>query len=199
MISTILCVFADFHRAWKYMYQTSAQDRPCASVAYNRLSPFFLIQLPWTACHATMLLPSTNVMKHLVLPMRLVKLSTEPRGSVENHYANIILVMYTPLLYIVCKTRAYRLYIFFSFLYPDTFKKCGGLCYTLRQKIAFECPSVRLSVRLSVSTSFSISTGHIFLPIFLKLGIRVDIEKECLGIADEQISTNMNRVALDLR
>ena len=28
------------------------------------------------------------------------------------------------------------------------------------------------------------------LPIFFKLGIRVDIGKECLGIADELISTN---------
>ena len=49
-------------------------------------------------------------------------------------------------------------------------------------------PSVRLSVHpsvcLSVSASFQLSARCIFKPIFFKLGIRVDIGKECLGIAD---------------
>ena len=38
-------------------------------------------------------------------------------------------------------------------LYPATLNKCGGSCYTLRQKIAFECPSVCLSIRPSVRPS----------------------------------------------
>ena len=47
------------------------------------------------------------------------------------------------------------------------------------------CPSV-LSVRPYVRPSalhFN-SARFIFQPIFFKLGIRVDIVKECLGIAD---------------
>ena len=47
---------------------------------------------------------------------------------------------------------------------------------------------------------FSLSIFGISLPIFFKLCMRVDIGKECLGIADGYISTNMYRVmALDLR
>ena len=49
------------------------------------------------------------------------------------------------------------------------------------KKFVFECLSVRPS---GVRSSFQLSAGCIFKPIFLKLGIRVDIGKECPGIAD---------------
>ena len=44
--------------------------------------------------------------------------------------------------------------------------------------------SVRLYVPPSVSISFSFSAGSIFKPIFFKIAMRVDIGKECPGIAD---------------
>ena len=37
--------------------------------------------------------------------------------------------------------------------YTSPLKKCGVLCYTLKKKFAFECPSVRLSVYPSVRLS----------------------------------------------
>ena len=58
------------------------------------------------------------------------------------------------------------------------------------QKIAFECPSVSQSLRLSVRTYIRPSAHlfhsavSIFYPVFFKLAVRVDIEKECPGIAD---------------
>ena len=52
---------------------------------------------------------------------------------------------------------------------------------------------LRLSVRLSVRQRFVFTLCWVhFLTNFFKLGIRVDIRKECLGIADgkfQQIST----------
>ena len=80
----------------------------------------------------------------------------------------------------------------YAFLYPATLKSAGYYVIPSIQKIAFECPSVRLSVcpsvcpsvRPSVSASFSLSAGSIFEPIFFKLGMRVDIGKECSGIAN---------------
>ena len=62
------------------------------------------------------------------------------------------------------------------FLYPATLKSAGYYVIPSAQKFAFECPSV--------SASFQLSVRRIFQPIFFKLGIRVDIGKECLGIAD---------------
>ena len=50
--------------------------------------------------------------------------------------------------------------------------------------------SVRTYVRPSIRASIQLSARCIFQPIFFKLGIRVDIGKECLGIADGSISTN---------
>ena len=63
------------------------------------------------------------------------------------------------------------------FLYPATLERAG--CYVIPsvQKFANECLFIRPSVHPSVTVSFQ--------PIFLKLGIRVDIGKECLEIADE--------------
>ena len=70
---------------------------------------------------------------------------------------------------------------------PRHFKKCRVLCYTLHSKICVRVsgsPSVCPSVHPSVSASFQLSARCIFQPIFFKLGIRVDIGKECLWIAD---------------
>ena len=69
---------------------------------------------------------------------------------------------------------------------------CIALLYPVTSSIRPSvCPSVCLSVRpsvhqRSVSTPFpfQLSARCIFQPIFFKLGIRVDIGKECLGIAD---------------
>ena len=66
-----------------------------------------------------------------------------------------------------------------TFLYPATLKSGGYYVIPSIHKNAFECPSVRPSV----STSFSLCWEH-FLPIFFKLAMRVDIGKECPGIAD---------------
>ena len=44
--------------------------------------------------------------------------------------------------------------------------------------------SIRASVRPSVSPWFSLFAGSIFLTSFFKLAMRVDIGKECPGIAD---------------
>ena len=70
------------------------------------------------------------------------------------------------------------------FLYPATLKSVGYYVIPSLQKFAFECPSVRLSVRRSISASFQLPARCIIQPIFFKFGIRVDIGKECLGIAD---------------
>ena len=43
---------------------------------------------------------------------------------------------------------------------------------------------------IDVRNWFSLSIFGISLPIVSKLGKRVDIREECLGIADGQISTN---------
>ena len=61
---------------------------------------------------------------------------------------------------------------------PRHFEKCGVLCYTLHSKIALKRTSVRPSVHRFHSA------GSIFLPIFFKLAMRVDIGKECPGIED---------------
>ena len=63
---------------------------------------------------------------------------------------------------------------------PRHFKKCGVLYPPFKKKRSSVC----LSVRPSVSELFSLSAGSIFLPIFFKLAMRVDIGKECPGIAD---------------
>ena len=47
---------------------------------------------------------------------------------------------------------------------------------------------------IDVRNWFSLSIFGIPLPIFFKLGMRVDIVKECSGIADEYILTNKYRV-----
>ena len=58
--------------------------------------------------------------------------------------------------------------------------------------------STELQPFLDVSIWFSLSIFGIPLLIFFKLGMRVDIVKECSGIADGQILTNKYRViALD--
>ena len=44
--------------------------------------------------------------------------------------------------------------------------------------------STELRPLIDIRNGFSLSFFGIFLPIFFKLGIRVDIEKQCLGIAD---------------
>ena len=75
------------------------------------------------------------------------------------------------------------------FLYPATLKSAGYYVIPSVQKFAFESPSIRPSV----SASFKLSARCVFQPIFFKLGIRVDIGKECLGIADAD-STNKYRV-----
>ena len=91
------------------------------------------------------------------------------------------------------------------FLYPTTLKSVGYYVIPSIQKLAFERPfigpSLRPSVcpsrRPSVSASFSLSAGTFFTNSF-KLGMRVDIVKECSGIADGYILTNKYRViALD--
>ena len=63
---------------------------------------------------------------------------------------------------------------------PHHVKKCGVLCYTLHSKTCVECPSVHQSLR----AWFSLSMESSILPIFFNLGIRFDIGKECLEIAD---------------
>ena len=44
--------------------------------------------------------------------------------------------------------------------------------------------STELWPLIEVRNWFSLSIFGIFLPIFFRLGIRVDIGEECLGIAD---------------
>ena len=44
--------------------------------------------------------------------------------------------------------------------------------------------STELWPLIDIRNWFSLSIFAIFLPIFFKLGISVDIRKECLGIAD---------------
>ena len=44
--------------------------------------------------------------------------------------------------------------------------------------------STELWPLIDIRNWFSLSIFGIFLPIFFKLGIRVDIGEECLGIAD---------------
>ena len=122
---------------------------------------------------------------------------------------------------------------FFYLLYPATLKSAGYYVIPSIQKIAFECPSLCMSVRASalrfhslltaffnqfssnllwelilgrsvlglqmgkfwristvlrplieVRNWFSLSIFGIPLQIFFKLGMRVDIVKECSGIAD---------------
>ena len=67
-----------------------------------------------------------------------------------------------------------------DYLYHATLKSATYNVIPSVQKFAFECPSVRPSV----SASFQLSARCNFQPIFFKLGIRVDIEKMCLWIAD---------------
>ena len=58
--------------------------------------------------------------------------------------------------------------------------------------------STELWLLIEVRNWFSLSIFGIPLPIFFKLGMRVDIVKECSGIADGYILTNKYRViALD--
>ena len=47
---------------------------------------------------------------------------------------------------------------------------------------------------IDIRNWFSLSIFGIPLPIFFKLGMRVDIEKKRLGIADGYITTNKYRV-----
>ena len=61
----------------------------------------------------------------------------------------------------------------------------------MRDDIGKECPgtaggqiSTVLRPLIDVRNWFSLSTFGIPLPIFFKLGMRVDIVKECSGIAD---------------
>ena len=70
-----------------------------------------------------------------------------------------------------------------TFLYPTALKSVGYYVIPSIQKIVFECPSVCQHI-------FSLSAGSIFYPIFFKLAMRVDIGKECLGIADGYILAN---------
>ena len=44
--------------------------------------------------------------------------------------------------------------------------------------------SAELQPLIDIRNWFSLSIFGIFLPIFFRLHIRVDIEKQCLGIAD---------------
>ena len=71
-----------------------------------------------------------------------------------------------------------------------------------------ECPGIAKGKFWQISTDlwplinvrkwFSLSIFGITLPIFFKLGMRVDIGKECPGIADGLILANKYRVtALD--
>ena len=72
------------------------------------------------------------------------------------------------------------LVLIFPFLYPATLKSVG---YYI--KLRWSVPlSVHLYVRLSVNASFSLTAGSIFKPIFFQFAMRVDIGKECPGIAD---------------
>ena len=50
--------------------------------------------------------------------------------------------------------------------------------------------STELWPLIEVRNSFSLSIFGIFVPILFKLRMRVDIGKECLGIADGLISSN---------
>ena len=64
-------------------------------------------------------------------------------------------------------------------LYPATLKSVGYYVIPSIQKIAFEHPSICPSVRPSIHQRIVFT-----LSIFFKLGMRVDIVKECSGIAD---------------
>ena len=77
-------------------------------------------------------------------------------------------------------------------LYPATLKSVGYYVIPSVQKFAFECPSVYLTA-LHFRSILSI-----FLPIFFKLCIRVDIRKEWCWIVGGSISSIKSRVmALD--
>ena len=71
---------------------------------------------------------------------------------------------------------------------PPHFEKCGVLCNTLLSKNCVR-ESVHLSVRPSIHPSvhqrivFTLC-WELFEPFFFKLAMRVDIGKECPGIAD---------------
>ena len=54
--------------------------------------------------------------------------------------------------------------------------------------------STELGPLIDIRNWFSLSIFGIPLPIFFKLGMRVDIAKECSGIADGLILTNKYRV-----
>ena len=54
--------------------------------------------------------------------------------------------------------------------------------------------STELRPLIDVRNWFSLSIFGIHLPIFFKLGMSVDIGKECPGIADRYILTNKYRV-----
>ena len=69
---------------------------------------------------------------------------------------------------------------FSHFLYPATLKSAGYYVIPSIQKIAFECPSIGPSA----AHRFHSLLGAFFSPIFFKLAMRVDIGKECPGIAD---------------
>ena len=67
-----------------------------------------------------------------------------------------------------------------KFLYPATLKSVGYYVIPSIQKIVFECLSVytsELRPLIDIRNLFSLAIFGIFLPIFFKLGIRVDIEK----------------------
>ena len=69
------------------------------------------------------------------------------------------------------------------FLYPTTLKSAGYYVLPSIQKMCSSvCPSACMSVCMSVC--HFLSAGSIFEPIFFKLAMRVDIGKECPGIAD---------------
>ena len=68
-------------------------------------------------------------------------------------------------------------------LYPATLKSTGYYVIMSIQKLRSSvCPSVRLFVRPSAHRFHSLLGA--FKPIFFKLAMRVDIGKECPGVAD---------------
>ena len=80
----------------------------------------------------------------------------------------------------------------------DIRKECHGIADGKMGK--FWQINTELQPLIDVSIWFSLSIFGIPLPIFFKLGMRVDIVKECSGIVDGYILTNKYRVIFfDLR